>query len=253
MTRSLACITALIKTMRTGRRRLPEQLELRPRTHGGKREGAGRPRTGKAGVPHRVREALASRFPVHTTLKLRDDAPRLRNPKSRHVLEAAIRICAERLGLRVVHYSIQSNHVHLICEARDALALTRGLQGLEIRMARALNRAYDRRGPVWADRYHARILRTPREVRNALVYVVGNWRHHGGDRYPVLSLDPYTSAPWFDGFREQLPPLPAGAERPTAAPRTWLLGTGWRRHGLLSVGEGAWDGRPAPSGREPAR
>ena len=191
-------------------------------------------------MPHRQREALASRFPVHVTLELRDDAPRLRNRRAGRALERAIRAGAERLGLRVVHYSIQSNHVHLICEAKDALTLTRGVQGLAIRMARALNRAYDRSGPVWADRYHARILRTPREVRNALVYVLGNWRHHGGDRYPVLSLDPYTSAPWFDGFRETLLPLPVGAERPTAAAHTWLLGTGWRRHGLLSVREGAW-------------
>ena len=228
----------------THRRRRPEQLELRPRTHGGRRKGAGRPRTGNAGVPHRQREALASRFPVHVTLKLRGDAPRLRNRRSGRALEGAIRAGAERLGLRVVHYSIQSNHVHLVCEGRDAQALTRGLQGLEIRMARALNRAHDRRGPVWADRYHARILRTPREVRNALVYVIGNWRHHGGDRYPLQSIDPYTSAPWFDGFREKLLPLPEGAERPTAAARTWLLGTGWRRHGLLSVREGAWEQPP---------
>lgn len=226
------------------RRRRPEQLELRARAHGGLRKGAGRPRTGNAGVPHRRREALASRFPVHVTLKLRDDAPRLRNRKSGRAVEGAIRAGAVRLGLRVVHYSIQSNHVHLVCEARDAQALTRGLQGLEIRMARALNRTHDRSGPVWADRYHARILRTPREVRNALVYVIGNWRHHGGDRYPRLSIDPFTSAPWFDGFREKLLPLPEGAARPTATARTWLLGTGWRRHGLLSVREGAWERPP---------
>jgi REP element-mobilizing transposase RayT len=181
---------------------------------------------------------------VHVTLALRDDAPRLRNRKSGRALEGAIRAGAQRLGLRVVHYSIQSNHVHLVCEARDAQALTRGLQGLEIRMARALNRTHGRSGPVWADRYHARILRTPREVRSALVYVVGNWRHHGGDRHPLLSMDPYTSAPWFDGFREELLPLPQGAERPTAAARTWLLGSGWRRHGLLSVREGAWEQPP---------
>jgi REP element-mobilizing transposase RayT len=178
---------------------------------------------------------------VHVTFKLREDAPRLRNRKSGRALEGAIRAGSERLGLRVVHYSIESNHVHTLCEARDAQGLTRGVQGLKIRMARALNRAHGRRGPVWADRYHARILRTPREVRNALVYVIGNWRHHGGDRYPLLSVDPYTSAPWFDGFRETMPPLPEGAERPTAAPRTWLLGIGWRRHGLLSVSDGAWD------------
>lgn len=241
MTQGRNTINALIKMPRSRRRVRPVQLELRAVTHGGRREGAGRPRTGKAGVPHRPRPPLASRYPVHVTWKLREDAPRLRNPKSRRALESAIRRGAERLGLRLVEYSIQSNHVHAVCEARDALALTRGLQGLAIRMARGLNRAHGRKGKVWADRYHARILRTPREVRNALVYVLGNWRHHGGDGYPKMSMDPYTSAPWFEGFREKLLPLPPGAARPTATPRTWLLGVGWRRHGRISVAEGAWD------------
>jgi len=222
------------------RSRRPVQLELPVRTHGGRRRGAGRPRTGKAGVPHRQREALASRYPVHVTLRLRRDAPRLRGGRSARVLRSAIRAGSERLGLRVVHYSIQSNHVHLVCEAKDAQALARGIQGLEIRMARRLNGAHGRTGRVWADRYHSRILRTPREVRNCLVYVLGNWRHHGGDHYPEQSLDPYSSARWFDGFREQLLPLPERVERPTASPRTWLLGVGWRKRGLISVAEGAW-------------
>jgi hypothetical protein len=112
-------------------------------------------------------------------------------------------------------------------------------------MARRLNRAHRRTGRVWAERYHARILRTPREVRNVLVYVLGNWRHHGGAHYPEQSLDPYSSAAWFDGFREKLLPLPEraaeGATQPTAAARTWLLGVGWRKRGLISVAEGAWD------------
>jgi REP element-mobilizing transposase RayT len=155
-------------------------------------------------------------------------------------VRAAIRAGAERLGLRVVHYSIQSNHVHLLCEAKDAQALRRGIQGLSIRMARALNRAHARAGRVWADRYHARILRTPTEVRNAIAYVVGNWRHHGGERYPELSVDPHSSAPWFDGFREKLLPMPQAFVAPTAAPRTWLLRVGWRKRGLLSVADGPW-------------
>jgi REP element-mobilizing transposase RayT len=220
------------------------QLELPTRAsakHGGRRDGAGRPRTGKGGVRHRQREALASRHPVHVTLKLRRDAPRLRGCRSARVLRSAIRAGSERLGLRVVHYSIQSNHVHLVCEAKDAQALSRGIQGLEIRMARRLNRAHGRTGRVWADRYHARILRTPREVRNCLVYVLGNWRHHGGAHYPDQALDPHSSAAWFDGFREKLLPLPEGAERPTAAARTWLLGVGWRKRGLISVAEAPSD------------
>ncbi len=184
---------------------------------------------------------------MHVTLKLQEDAPRLRTSRSSRALRGALTLGSERLGLRVVHYSIQSNHVHMVCESRGAQTLSRGLQGLEIRMAKALNRAHGRRGRVWADRYHVRILRTPSEVRNCLVYVLGNWRHHGGERYPVQSLDPFSSAPWFDGYREKLLPVPEGAERPTALPRTWLLGVGWRRRGLVSVAEGAWDDKLAVS------
>ena len=221
-------------------RRRPVQLELPVRTHGGRRRGAGRPRSGTAGVPHRERKALASRYPVHVTLRIRSDAPRLRGSRTARLLRNAIRAGSDRLGMRVVHYSIQSNHVHLLCEATDAQALTRGLQGLAVRIARRLNRAHSRAGRICADRYHARILRTPREVRNCLVYVLGNWRHHGGGKYLRESLDPCSSAAWFDGFREKLLPLPRDAEPPAAAPRTWLLGVGWRRHGLISITEGAW-------------
>jgi hypothetical protein len=106
-------------------------------------------------------------------------------------------------------------------------------------MARGLNRVHALRGPVWADRYHARILRTPREVRAVLVYVLGNWRHHGGERYPLGCIDPCSSAPWFDGFVETL--LPPSAPPPVAPARTWLLALGYRRHiGKISVDEGAW-------------
>ncbi|HKO91462.1 MAG TPA: hypothetical protein VJU61_09940, partial [Polyangiaceae bacterium] len=73
---------------------------------------------------------------------------------------------------RIVHYSIQSNHVHLLVEADDRRALTAGLRGLFVRIAGALNRLWQRRGGVFADRFHERELRTPREVRNSLLYVL---------------------------------------------------------------------------------
>jgi hypothetical protein len=96
-------------------------------------------------------------------------------------------------------------------------------------------------GPVWADRYHERILRSPREVR---VYVLGNWRHHGGERYPLGCIDPCSSAPWFSGFQEPTLPPPVFSPPPVAPARTWLLAHGYRRYkGRLSVDEGAWSRR----------
>ena len=129
----------------------------------------------------------------------------------------------------------QGNHLHLIVEAEDATALSRGVKGLAIRVARGLNRLAGRRGRALADRYHSRPLATPTEVRNALAYVLTNSRvharRHGARRY-VPRVDPYSSGQWFDGWRSPprgKPVLPA----PTAAPSTWLLATGWRRLGLL--------------------
>jgi hypothetical protein len=107
-------------------------------------------------------------------------------------------------------------------------------------VAKRLNKLWSRRGKVFADRYHDRILETPREVRNALNYVMHNARKHAAQGRVLAGvlkpLDTFTSAPWFDGFRETI--TGRGIEtipRPVAVARTWLLTTGWRRHGLLSA------------------
>jgi REP element-mobilizing transposase RayT len=220
------------------------QLALPCRGRGGYRPGAGRPRSGRAGVPHRQRPALASRFPVHVTLRAKVGLPSLRLEGSRRALISAIEAARDRFGCKIAHFSIQSNHLHLLCEAENEVSLSRGLRGLAIRMARGFNRAHALRGPVWADRYHERILRTPREVRGALVYVLGNWRHHGGERYPLGCIDPCSSAPWFDGFLEPKLPPPAFQLPPVTPARTWLLTFGYQRYrGRISVDEGPWNER----------
>jgi hypothetical protein len=130
-----------------------------------------------------------------------------------------------------VHYSVQTNHIHLIVEATDRDCLTRGVQGLSVRIARAVNRSLARRGPVWSERYHSRALRTPRETRTALRYVLFNFRKHSPRA--TATMDPCSSSAWFDGFRERLPPAQGPPEVVRA--RTWLMRRGWRRHGLLSL------------------
>src|SRR5262249_9119285 len=111
-------------------------------------------------------------------------------------------------------------------EASSREALIRGLQGLAGRLARAINRSSCRRGKVWDGRYHARALKTPREVRNALVYVLLNFRKHL--RAPA-AIDPRSSGPWFDGCVAT--PEPGAGPCPVTSPRTWLARTGWRRVG----------------------
>jgi REP element-mobilizing transposase RayT len=147
---------------------------------------------------------------------------------------------ASRRSFRVLHFSVQSDHLHLLVESDTPTRLTRGVQGLAIRVARAINRVLRRRGPVWDGRYHARALRTPREVRNALVYVLNNVKKH---LVGVVGFDPRSSARWFHGWREIVGLSLSTA--PVVAPHTWLARVGWRLHGLL-------DPREAPR-RRPLR
>ena len=122
----------------------------------------------------------------------------------------------------------------------------RGLQGLLIRIARALNKLWSRRGSVFADRYHDHILKSPREVRNALRYVFGPVSSAGGKKHASegrevsvpQAIDTFTSAPWFAGFRERITVRGIQAiVRPVTDAHTWLLSEGWLRHGRISVHE----------------
>lgn len=212
-----------------GRRRAI-QTELELRSHGGRRVGAGRKPTGsKAGVPHRVRPSVSSAHPQHVTVRLHRDLPNLRVRRTAKTIRAALQAGADRHGLRVQHWSIQRDHVHLIVEAHGRTALSRGMQGLKIRLAKALNRVWNRTGGVFSDRYHAHALKTPREVRNALLYVLNNFRkHHPRRRYPKGWMDPLSTAAEFDGWSKA-----RGAEVPARPARSWLLRVGWRRGGLL--------------------
>jgi len=135
---------------------------------------------------------------------------------------------ANRAVFRVVHFSVQGNHIHLIVEAHDKPSLSRGMQWLAARVARTLNGLMGIRGGVWRERYHAHTLTAPREVRNTLVYVLMNARKHGVRL--ESEVDPCSSAAWFDGFTDHRPLVD---DNPVSAPRTWLAGVGWRRHGLV--------------------
>ncbi len=137
-------------------------------------------------------------------MRVREDVPSLRRRDTFPVVRAAIAL-ASKVDFSIVHFSAQSNHIHLIVEAKDAIALWKGMQGLAIRIARAVNRVHGRRGTVWADRYHAHELKTPTETHRALSYVVFNHQHHTGRTGP----DPCSSS--------------------VMPPRTWLVRTGWRR------------------------
>jgi len=183
-------------------------------------------------VPHRRKGPLAARFPVHVTTRLVPGLASLRRRGERAVLMGAFRSGCERFGFRLVQYAVLGNHLHFVVEARDRRALFRGLVGLLTRIARRLNKWWERRGRVFADRFHERILRTPREVRRALAYVLRNAARHGY-RVPRAEPDRCSSGLWFDGWRDYRAPFPQPP--PVAAARTWLLRVGWRRHRLLAL------------------
>jgi hypothetical protein len=151
----------------------------------------------------------------------------------REVERSFARSC-ERDGFRLVHYSLQGNHAHLIVEAENREVLGRGMKAIGSRLARAANRVFGRTGQVLADRYHVRVLRTPREVRNALAYVLLNARKHAARarRAPSRAIDPASSGRWFEGWTHTT----AKPDRapPVAKPRSWLLTVGWKRNGLLN-------------------
>src|SRR5262245_38758793 len=189
-------------------RRKPKQAELPFKSWGGARKGAGRkPKNQVAGVSHRPRADRKARHPAHVTLKPRQHLPRLRQKAEYAALRAAFVKGKDRFGFRLCHYAVLNDHLHLIVEAPGRAALRRGLQGLAIRVARALNRLWRRRGKVFADRYHDRIRKPPREVRNALRYVLANGKKHAAEGREVSvagPIDTFTSAPWFGGSRESV-------------------------------------------------
>jgi putative transposase len=155
------------------------QLSLEiPCTWGGKRKNAGRPpiEGRRRPTPHRARLEHKTRHPVHVTMRVRAELTSLRSPRTFPVIRGALST-ASNPSFRVVHFSVQSDHVHLIVEAHDTITLARGVLGLATRIARRVNRALGRTGRFWGDRYHARPLTTPRETRHGLVYVLRNDPH----------------------------------------------------------------------------
>ena len=227
-------------------RRQPKQLEIAFRTWGGRRDHSRR-KNRRTTVAHVARERFRPSEPLHVTLRLGAPYRNLRERASVAALGAAFRKgCGRgRHGFRLVHFSIQPTHLHLVVEAAELGTLSRGIQGLCVRVARRLNRLFRRRGSVFADRYHARVLRTPREVRTTLVYVLQNARHHRATGAPAPGApwtDVLSSARLFDGWTVNLLSglsPPAGEEPPVLPAKSWLLTTGWKRHhGLIDPGEG---------------
>lgn len=178
-------------------------------THGGRRQGAGRPRGDR--VSHAARPHFGRVTPVHVTLRMREHVWNLRSRRTFLRLQSCFGKSRGRFGCRLVEFSVLGNHLHLIVEADTSTSLSRGLQGLCIRIARALNAMMGSKGPVFGDHYHARLLHSPTALARAIAYVLGNAAHHFG----AGGADPFSSSA-------------AGARDVLAGARSWLLTVGWR-------------------------
>ncbi len=205
------------------------QVAPAPRGRGGARKGAGRPRKQGSGESHRRRPDASPDHPQHVTLRVAKGVWNLRAERCFRPLRRAFGALAQR-GFRIVHYSIQGNHVHLVVEVEGHRAFTTGLRALAAHVTHALHRVMGRGGRVLASRTHARALHTPSEVRTVLRYVLRNRTHH----IPAdVALDPFSTAPFFDDWAslDLHPPPPhmgRSRQRADTPPRTWLLSGGYR-------------------------
>jgi len=234
-------------------KKLDKNGQLRGARKGERRKNVGRPKKGpRASERHEKRLALRRSWPAHVILRVAPEVGSLRNGEVFHAIrEALITVWKLEDTFHVVHFSVQRTHIHLLVEASDRLSLAKGMQTFGISAAKHINaliRDEDgkrRRGSVFPDRYHVKILKTPRQVRNCLTYVLNNWRHHGEDkseRARSWHVDPFSSAVTFEGWKEresrdgQRYVQPPSYVAPlVCAPRTWLLNVGWRRYGLISA------------------
>jgi len=203
---------------------MAEQLALGfPRSRGGARPGAGRPRGSRRStqMPHTARNSVSRHRPHHVTVRVARGTWNLRSQRCFAPIRRALAAVRRRSDFRVVHFSVQHNHLHLVTEANDRRALSNGMRALLIRIARGLNRVMGARGRRFDDRYHEHVLGTPTEMRNALRYVLGNRAVHlarWGKAPLVTEADPYTS------LADHGVPLVQG-------PGAWLLREGWTRAG----------------------
>jgi putative transposase len=226
-----------------------QQLSL-PRTGGwgGKRRNAGRKRASgeRSRVQHVKRPPHKDRHPVHVTLRAKAGLPSFRQQRIHRLFAEVLRDQRRRRykdDFRVIHFSIQSNHIHLMVEANTERVggrydpLRSGVSGLEIAFARRLNMLLRRKGKVWDDRYHRRDLKTPTETAIGYAYLFDNYTHHGEWSYGEGVLDPRSSAWLFDGWDGPHVTF-SDDDRwlwPVCRAETWLARVGYSKHGRLTI------------------
>jgi hypothetical protein len=205
---------------------MQKRIQLEFPTHGGRRKGAGRPKGDR--VSHHPRPGFDRVTPSLVTLKVAPGLPSLRSSRRFAVIRRELSAARGLHGMRVVEFSVLGEHLHFIVEADSSVCLSRGMQGLCSRIAKALNRFLRRTGSFFEDHYHSRLLRSPTELVTGIRYVLTNTEHHYGD----------AGVDWCCSSAK-------GAEEVVAEPKGWLMTAGWRF--------GRWPRGGPPSGSRYAR
>ena len=198
----------------------------------------------RRGALHSTRPRVTRHQPVHVSLPIEKVVGRMRTRAGYRAVRRGIAVCMGRVDMRIVQASIQANHVHLLVEADDERALSRGLRAFMTACARSINAQRARTGRVFAGRYCMTLVTSPRQARNTLAYVINNWRRHRDDRGAtatrIAAIDPYSSGARFDGWADapERSEMPAGYEPlPVKGACSWLLTIGWRRYPQIRVRE----------------
>jgi REP element-mobilizing transposase RayT len=239
-----------VRITRMRRNRRPRQLAFdftQPaRTRNGKRIGRPPRPEHLRHVAHSRRPTIDPQHPVLVTIKRRSGLRSLRTEECLALFDECFVAARGRFGMTITDSVVLSNHIHLIVEldpeapeapgkdlAPEEAAkriLAKAVGALKIRLSRALNRLWCRKGKVWGDRYHAVAKETPQAVWNARRYVVFNARRHGVE---VGGIDFWSSAPWYGPWRDFLPRFDWPS--PFSEPRTWLGRLGYLRCGPLPL------------------
>jgi REP element-mobilizing transposase RayT len=245
----------MARSSKRARKRHVQQKLFR---RGGTRKGAGRkPKGARAGSRHQPRPTIRPSHALHVVMRV---VPAVGNMRRRSLYKAvrdATITAAVRERFRIVHVSIQRNHIHMLVEAANKVALARGMQGFQISAARNINTALGvghrrRRGAVFSDRYHLEVITSPTRAHHAISYILNNWRRHREDQHGLARtwlVDPFSSGISFpdwnelDGHALMWPIRETYDPMVVYRPKTWLLAEGWK------VGGGTISARDVPSKR----
>jgi putative transposase len=207
-----------------------KQLEFeKVKGWGGRRKNAGR-KNRTSTVNHMKRKKVEAKYPIHITIKLKKGVASLRGPRMVAAFKSSLRKAKKR-GLKVIHYALESNHAHLFAESEDNRTLRSGMASFGSSFGKSVRRLAGGKGSVFNGRYHLQVLKSPRQTKNAMAYVLLNHSKHQGAKPYV---DEKSSAVLFGDWRallgdryriDESPPRP----QYLSDAESWLGRVGWRR------------------------